>query len=291
MSIRPESVVPSKRELVTPSVIEWAINESGYDYAEIAKHLKADEAVIKAWSNGIDRPTTRQLTKLTAKLKRRHSLFFRPSVPPSASLPPELRTAAGRGPFPNERLEIGRARRVQRFVAALSERDVPSSIPIHEIGASPNAIAGCPVVVPRLAPVALRRHDGVPIERGGEAAGDGALVRRGPSAGRARPARAEVFEQLVIGRAVGARPGESTRVSASRASRCRLGSLTLPHCTGSSGAIRSYWALVSSCASVHLAAEPTLAAHHLKPGRLNLRFVVLGPVAPVWPDAHQIDDP
>ena len=104
------------------------------------------------------------------------------------------------------------------------------------------------------------------------------------------PARAEVFEQLVIGHAA-AWPGESTRVSASRASRCRLGSLTLPHCTGSSGAIRSYWAWVSSWASVHPAAEPTLAAHHLKPGGLNLRFVVLGPVAPVWPDAHQIDDP
>ena len=140
--------------------------------------------------HGIDRLTTGQLTKLTAKLKRPHSLFFRPSVPPSAPLPPELRTAAGRGPrrlFPNERLEIRRARRVQRFVAALSERDVPPSIPSHEIGASPNAIAGCPVVVPGLALVALRRHDGVPIERGGEAAGDGVLVRRGPSAGRARP--------------------------------------------------------------------------------------------------------
>ena len=50
MSIRPESVVPSKCELVTPSVTEWPINEAGYDYAEIAKHLKADEAVIRVWS-------------------------------------------------------------------------------------------------------------------------------------------------------------------------------------------------------------------------------------------------
>lgn len=152
--------MPSKHELVTPSVIEWAINESGYDYAEIAKSLETSETTIRAWSNGIDRPTTGQLTKLAAKLKRPRSLFFRPSVPPSASLPPGLRTAAGRGPrrlFPNERLEIRRARRVQRFVAALSERDAPPGIPIHEIGASPNVLAGRSVVVSGLAPAALRR--------------------------------------------------------------------------------------------------------------------------------------
>ena len=136
--------MPSKRELVTPSVIEWAINESGYDYAEIAKSLETGETTIRAWSNGIDRPTTGQLTKLAAKLKRPRSLFFRPSVPPSASLPPGLRTAAGRGPrrlFPNERLEIRRARRVQRFVAALSGHDVPPGIPMHRFDAPPSAIA------------------------------------------------------------------------------------------------------------------------------------------------------
>lgn len=165
--------MPSKRELVTPSVVEWAINESGYDYAEIAKSLETGETTIRAWSNGIDRTTTGQLTKLAAKLKRPRSLFFRPSVPPSASLPPGLRTAAGRGPrrlFPNERLEIRRARRVQRFVAALSGHDVPPGIPIHEIGASPNALAGRLVVVSGLAPAVLRQHDGVPVQRSGEAA-------------------------------------------------------------------------------------------------------------------------
>ena len=42
--------MPAKHELATPNVIEWPINEAGNDYAEIAKHLKADEAVIKVWS-------------------------------------------------------------------------------------------------------------------------------------------------------------------------------------------------------------------------------------------------
>ena len=243
--------------------------------------------------HGIDRPTTEQLTKLTAKLKRPHSLFFRLSVPPSASLPPELRTAAGRGSrrlFPDERLEIRRVRRIQRFVADLRVRRA-SGHPTHKVGASPNALAGRGVVVSGLALAALRRHDGVPSRAWGEAAGGGALVRRGPSAGRVRPRLGRGVRAARDRPCGGCLAGESTRVSASRVSRCRLGSLTLPRCSGSSGAIRSYWAWVSSWASVHPAAEPTLATHHLKPGRLNLRFVVLGPVAPVWPDAHQIDDP
>lgn len=42
--------MPAKHEPATPDVIEWPINDAGYDYAEIAKHLKAGEAVIRAWS-------------------------------------------------------------------------------------------------------------------------------------------------------------------------------------------------------------------------------------------------
>ena len=87
--------MPSKRELVTPSVIEWAINESGYDYAEIAKSLETGETTIRAWSNGIDRPTTGQLTRLAAKLKRPRSLFF-PSIGAAIRVSP-TRAANGGG--------------------------------------------------------------------------------------------------------------------------------------------------------------------------------------------------
>ena len=136
--------MPANREPVTPEVVRWAIDESGYAPAEIAAHLKTDPRTVEAWCNGAERPTVGQITKLGKKLKRPRSLFFLPAAPANASLPPQLRTAAGREGrdlSPDERLQVRRARRVQQLVASVIDPELDDPIPRLEPGATPKAVA------------------------------------------------------------------------------------------------------------------------------------------------------
>lgn len=123
--------MPAKYEPVTAEVIRWAIDESGYSDAEIARALKTPEDAVRSWGIGAARPTTGQLTRLSRKLKRPRELFYLERPPASASLPETLRTASGaakRELTPPELLAIRRARRVQRMVAFL-RRDSPAELP------------------------------------------------------------------------------------------------------------------------------------------------------------------
>lgn len=136
--------MPAKHEPVTPDVIRWAIDESGYSHAEIASHLEIDARTVEAWCNGTERPTVGQLTKLGKQLKRPRALFFLPSAPANASLSPYLRTAAGRKHrelLPTERVQVRRARRVQRFVASIVGDEPRISIPEYGSGALPSIAA------------------------------------------------------------------------------------------------------------------------------------------------------
>lgn len=126
--------MPAKHEPVTAEVIRWAIDESGYSDAEIARALKTPEDAVRSWSIGTARPTTGQLTQLSRKLQRPRELFYLERPPASASLPETLRTASGaakRELAPPELLAIRRARRVQRMVAFL-RRDAPADLPSFE---------------------------------------------------------------------------------------------------------------------------------------------------------------
>lgn len=148
--------MPAKYEPVTAEVIRWAIDESGYSAAEIAAHLKIDARTVEAWCKGTGRPTVGQLTKLGGKLKRPRALFFLPSAPANASLSPYLRTAAGRKHrelLPAERIQVRRARRVQRFVASIIGDEPRISIPAHGLGTTPSIAADD-----------LRRWLGVPAD-------------------------------------------------------------------------------------------------------------------------------
>lgn len=136
--------MPARYEPVTPSVVGWAIDESGYATGEIAAHLKIAPETVQAWRDGRERPTVGQLTKLSKKLKRPRALFFLPAAPANASLPPQLGTAAGREGrdlSPSERLQVRRARRVQQLVASVIDAEPDNPIPRFGPGAMSGAVA------------------------------------------------------------------------------------------------------------------------------------------------------
>ena len=109
---------------VTPEVVKWAIDESGWSVGELAERLKVEPSAVSAWANGSSKPSKGQLTKLAEKLKRPRAMFFLPEAPLSSSLPDGLRTAAGVRDDPalsfDERLLVRRARRLQKLLAGLA---------------------------------------------------------------------------------------------------------------------------------------------------------------------------
>lgn len=126
--------MPAKYEPVTPSVVGWAIDESGYATGEIAAHLKIAPETVQAWRDGGELPTVGQLTRLSRRVHRPRELFYLPQPPREAAIPTTLRTANGadkRELAPPELLAIRRARRVQRMVAFL-RRDDPADVPCFE---------------------------------------------------------------------------------------------------------------------------------------------------------------
>jgi len=81
---------------ITPSVLTWAIKESGIPYEEIATSAGVDPAELSAWEQGKSKPIKGQLKKLSTALRRQPAVFLLPEPPaiPSASVqfrhPPEV---------------------------------------------------------------------------------------------------------------------------------------------------------------------------------------------------------
>ena len=127
---------------VTPEVLEWAIDESGLSYLELAERLKVESADIAAWVAGAAKPTGGQVTRLAEKLKRPRAMFFLPEAPVASSLPGGLRSPAGaegrRELTFEERLHVRRAQRLQSFLANLTEHEV--RIPIADQSEQPEAV-------------------------------------------------------------------------------------------------------------------------------------------------------
>lgn len=124
--------MPAKMSHVNPAVVAWAIRESGYSNAELAKSLKIDAGLVDSWTAGDALLTASQLTALANALKRPRTLFYLSAPPDAGSLPAHLRTAQGesqRALLPSERLVIRRAMRRQAFIADVRENAEPVEFP------------------------------------------------------------------------------------------------------------------------------------------------------------------
>lgn len=101
---------------ITPSVLKWAIAESGYTEPEVSSWIEGGEATLKSWLNETGKPSLSEMRTIAGKLHRQLATFLLPK-PPRVSAPSvKFRNSLGDGTRalnPSERRYIRRARRFQ----------------------------------------------------------------------------------------------------------------------------------------------------------------------------------
>jgi Zn-dependent peptidase ImmA (M78 family)/transcriptional regulator with XRE-family HTH domain len=109
---------------VTPSVLHWAIEESGYDLEQIAHEIDVPLAAVAQWVSGDCKPTLTHARKLANKLHRPLAALLLPAPPESRPLAVEFRHPARdqRELNPSERRHIRRAARFQEILSWLARK-------------------------------------------------------------------------------------------------------------------------------------------------------------------------
>jgi Zn-dependent peptidase ImmA (M78 family)/transcriptional regulator with XRE-family HTH domain len=109
---------------VTPSVLRWAIEQSGYSNEDLAHAVGVDVAALEEWKSddGNSRPTLTYARKLASKLHRPFAALLLPAPPEGRPLSVEFRHPAGdqRQLNPNERRYLRRAARLQEILSWLT---------------------------------------------------------------------------------------------------------------------------------------------------------------------------
>lgn len=120
---------------ITPEVLSWAIEESGYSMGQIADDLGVPVQQLSSWAHGRGRPTLTQFRKLAAVLRRTPATLLLPQPPqlpkPLVQLrrPPRADRAAL---LPVELQAIREATSLQRLLSwtAHEMRAAPPKLPL-----------------------------------------------------------------------------------------------------------------------------------------------------------------
>jgi len=114
---------PSLEVEVEPTVLQWAVETSGWAHAEIAKKLKISPTTFQNWFTGNVHPTVKQLEILSTTLKRPLATFFLSKPPKEPPIPKDYRMLPEKeGKFDKKTiLAIRRARRLQNISRDLAE--------------------------------------------------------------------------------------------------------------------------------------------------------------------------
>jgi Zn-dependent peptidase ImmA (M78 family) len=125
----------AKQQLpVTPELIDWEINASGYTADEVAQSIGVEASELESWKTGDGKPSVTQLRKLATKLHRPFATFFLPQPPVESKPRVEFRhppEEEERTLNPEERRFLRRAQRLQgvlNWIASelgLPEVDLP----------------------------------------------------------------------------------------------------------------------------------------------------------------------
>jgi len=109
---------------ITPTVLEWAINEAGVDPAQVAEKAGVEPDAVLGWIAGEVQPTKTQFGRVMQFLKRPAPFFFLAEPPVEAQVPASFRHAPGgaRDATKTELEAVRRARRVQRIAKWTAER-------------------------------------------------------------------------------------------------------------------------------------------------------------------------
>jgi Zn-dependent peptidase ImmA (M78 family)/transcriptional regulator with XRE-family HTH domain len=131
---------------ITPSVLRWAIDESGFDEQAVAAKVDVDPDTLAAWLVGSAQPTLTKFKRLAEVLKRPSATLLRsrPPEPRPASIefrhPPEV---ADRDFTPEERLRLREAGRLQRGMSWVARElgDAAITMPRVEQSSDPERAA------------------------------------------------------------------------------------------------------------------------------------------------------
>ena len=131
---------------VTPSVLRWAIKESGYEPEQVAHHVRVDPEILDEWASGKSKPTLTQARGLASKLHRSLAALLLPSPPERKPLTVEFRRPIGdeRELNPAERRHLRRAARFQELLSWIARelQMEASQTPLASIDDDPDSVAG-----------------------------------------------------------------------------------------------------------------------------------------------------
>jgi len=114
---------------ITPSVLRWAINESGYLPEEVAAAAGVNFSELERWLSDQGKPTLTSARKLASKLHRPLASFLLPEPPKNRSLAVQFRHPQDqeRDLNPEERRSLRRVGRLQEVLSWLvKELGLPS---------------------------------------------------------------------------------------------------------------------------------------------------------------------
>jgi Zn-dependent peptidase ImmA (M78 family) len=130
---------------ITPSVLEWAIDQSGFELDEVARAADVSITELQAWLNGNTKPGLGQMRKLATKLHRPFASFLLPSPPKTRQLAVEFRHPRDddRDLSPVELRYLRRSSRMQEVLSWLSKEleQPPSKIPSIPLSGNPEQVA------------------------------------------------------------------------------------------------------------------------------------------------------
>lgn len=129
---------------ITPSVLAWAIEQSGLTPDAIAHGAGVEEAELNRWLRGAARPSFTAFKRLAHTLRRPTATFLLPAPPRSLEPRVEFRHPPGmsvRDLLPEERQRIREVHRLQRAVAQLLDElgDPSPGLPTLSLDQQPAA--------------------------------------------------------------------------------------------------------------------------------------------------------
>ena len=132
---------------ITPSVLTWAIEESGFSIEEIADRIGVSTSVLNTWlsEDSEERPSLGQVRELAIILKRTPATLLLPAPPAIKPSPAKFRNRGGdrSSPNPEERRYLREAARLQRaasWVVSTLSREKPN-LPGAQLTTTPEGAA------------------------------------------------------------------------------------------------------------------------------------------------------
>jgi Zn-dependent peptidase ImmA (M78 family) len=131
---------------ITPSVLQWAIEQSGHSVERVADCLEVTADELRAWQKGPAQPTLTKLKKLAHILHRPAAAFLLPEPPESVRPQVEFRHPPGAGRRSLNAVELRYLRtagRLQRALAWISDElgEAASALPQVRVGSDAEALA------------------------------------------------------------------------------------------------------------------------------------------------------